>query len=309
MKPRVLFLVGPTASGKSEVALRLAKRLGGEIISADSMQVYRGMDIGTAKPPSLAQKRVPHHLIDLVSPAKTFSVYQYRNLALQKIREILKRRKLPIVAGGSGLYIRALLEGLSGQPGGDGALRREFEKEAQSKGSGALHRRLQKIDPKIAQKIHPQDQKRIIRALEISLTSNKNPSEWYAQRESLSALGYEPVVIGIAKERQELYQGIARRVDRMFRAGLVGEVKSLAKKKFSRTAGQAVGYKEVMAALKGTCSLEEARELVKRNTRRLAKRQMTWFRKEAGIQWILWKQGDDTEKVADKIRKAWNDAR
>lgn len=300
-KSLILFIVGPTASGKSKIAIELAKSLGGEILSADSMQIYRGMDIGTAKPSLREQQAVQHHLIDIVSPSRSFSAFDYREHALQKIREILERDKLPIVVGGSGLYVRALLQGFSGQPGRSAKCRKNLAWEAKHKGLNTLFKRLQKIDPAAAKKINPHDQKRIIRALEIHRLSGKRASEWRGERERLYDLGYGPIVIGIAKDRQVLYGEINARVDQMFRKGLVNEVRKLSKGKFSKTAAQAVGYKELRLALGGKMSLEEAKELIKRNTRRLAKRQITWFKRESGIEWVFWSKGEDSSNTAEKI--------
>lgn len=301
MKPVILFIVGPTASGKSKIALELARNLEGEILSADSMQIYRGMDIGTAKPSRREQQTVPHHLINTISPSRSFSAFDYRELALQKIREISERDKVPIVVGGSGLYVRALLQGFSGQPGRSVEYRKSLAREVKQKGLSVLYQRLQKIDPATAGKINPRDQKRIIRALEIHKLSGKKVSEWHGEREKLCELGYKPLVIGIVKDRQVLYGEINTRVDQMFRKGLVREVRELSKWKFSKTAAQAVGYKELRIALGGKMSLEKARELIKRNTRRLAKRQMTWFKREPGIEWVSWLKGEDASNMAEKI--------
>ena len=301
MKSLILFIVGPTASGKSKLALEMAGLLDGEVLSADSMQVYRGMDIGTAKPLHREQRAVRHHLIDIASPSRSFSAFDYRKLALKKIAGIIRRGRVPIVAGGSGLYVRALLQGFSGQPGQSVAYRKKLSCQVKKSGLKSLYESLRKIDPAAAAKINPGDQKRIIRALEIHRLSGKKVSDWYKKRETLADLGYEPVVIGIAKDRQELYGAINARVDAMFRKGLVREVLKLSKGRFSRTAAQAVGYKEIRSALKGKMSLEQARELIKRNTRHLAKRQMTWFKKEPGIEWMAWETGEDARKIAEKI--------
>ncbi|MDP3921739.1 MAG: tRNA (adenosine(37)-N6)-dimethylallyltransferase MiaA [Candidatus Omnitrophota bacterium] len=293
MKPLVLFLVGPTGVGKSALAVTLASRIGGEIVSADSMQVYRGMSIGTAKPLRRDRRQVPHHLIDVRSPGNPFSVYEYQRLALKKISSISKRGKVPIVVGGTGLYIRSLLEGLSGQPGADPKFRARLEKEIRTGGLKKAYARLIRKDACAAERIKPSDKRRIIRALEIAELSGKKPSYWRGRGRPLTALGFEPRVIGITQERSQLYASINARVDRMFRAGLLAEVRRLAQGRLSRTASQAVGYKELLPHVRNNrtadrVKVREARELIKRNSRRLAKRQWTWFKKEKGIVWMTW---------------------
>ncbi len=302
MKPLVLFLVGPTASGKSTIAIELARQLNGEIISADSMLVYKGMDIGTAKPSKAERKKVPHHLIDLFAPSRSFSVFDYRKRAVAKIREISKRGKLPVVAGGSGLYVRAILNGLSIQPGPNPVLRKKLKAEAKQKGLEVLYARLQKADPARAAKIKAGDEKRIIRALEILDRVEKDPALLDKKTESLEELGFRACVIGIEKDRARLYADIERRVDLMFKKGLVVEVKRLLKKgRLSKTALQAVGYKEIVDCLRGRCSQQEAKDLIKKNSRHLAKRQFTWFRREAGIQWISWREGESLKDICHDV--------
>ncbi|MBI3307020.1 MAG: tRNA (adenosine(37)-N6)-dimethylallyltransferase MiaA [Candidatus Omnitrophica bacterium] len=304
MKPLVLFLVGPTASGKSKVAVEIAKRLDGEIISADSMQVYRSMNIGTAKLSRKDQKSIPHHLIDILSPARSFSAFDFRKKALVKIREIVKKNKIPVVVGGSGLYVRLLLEGFSGQPGADWSIRRRIEAEIKKDGLAPFYRRLQTLDPAAAEKTKPTDEKRIVRALEIIEISRKKPSEWHQKKaDPLHALGFEPLLIGLRRERSELYADINRRVDQMFRKGLVKEVKKLAQFRLSRTAQLAVGYKEILQSFKGEISLIQAREEIKKNSRHLAKRQITWFKKQDKIQWVDWKTADTVKTMRDKVLK------
>ncbi|HNX68562.1 MAG TPA: tRNA (adenosine(37)-N6)-dimethylallyltransferase MiaA [Candidatus Omnitrophota bacterium] len=328
--PLVLFIVGPTASGKSDLAVALAKRMNGEVISADSMLVYQGMDIGTAKLSAKERRGVPHHGIDLVPPTKSFSVFKFRQFALKAIRDVVKNGKTPIVAGGTGFYVRALLEGLSPQPGANPAIRRKLESEAQKKGLPALYKRLLKADPERAQAIGPDNQRRIIRALEIYLVSGKKPSKSSAKTPGLVELGYQPVVIGIHRDRPALYQKINKRVDRMFRRGLVREVERLAKKKLSVTALQGVGYKEVLEFLKRNASgpgkqhpvlnsvgarsstgcrpgvlpaatVGEVKEKIKQTTRHFAKRQWTWFKRERGIRWVWWPEGVPLADVSDYI--------
>jgi tRNA dimethylallyltransferase len=302
-KPIVLFIVGPTASGKSALAVALAKKIGGEILSADSMLVYKGMDIGTAKPTQKERGGISHHGLDLIPPTRSFSVFAYRQHALKAIRDILKRGKIPILAGGTGFYIRALLEGLSPLPGTHDALRRELEREALEKGLPALYKRLLKLDPSRARAIGPYNQRRIIRALEIYLVSGKKPSRMPPKTPRLRELGYRPVVIGIQRDRDALYRKINQRVDAMFRKGLVREVKRLARKKLSRTALQGVGYKETLDWVRGKSerSLEEVKDRIKQATRHFAKRQWTWFKRERGIRWVWWPETVSIKPMRDFI--------
>ena len=302
-KPTILFVVGPTASGKSALAVALAKKIGGEILSADSMLVYKGMDIGTAKPTKKERGGIPHQGFDLIPSTKNFSVFAYRQFALKAIRAILKRSKIPIVAGGTGFYVRALLEGLSPLPGTHAALRRELEREALEKGLPALYKRLLKLDPPRARAIGPHNQRRIIRALEIYLVSGKKPSRVSSKTPGLRELGYRPVVIGIHRDRDALYRKINRRVDAMFRKGLMREVKRLARKKLSRTALQGVGYKETLDWIRsgGERPLAEVKDRIKQTTRHFAKRQWTWFKRERGIRWVWWPESVSIKPVRDFI--------
>ena len=296
--PEVVFLVGPTGSGKTELSLLLAKRLGGEIISADSMLVYRGMDIGTAKPAPAEQRKVRHHLIDLVSPRSYFSVYLHRQRAFEAIQQILKRGKIPLIVGGSGLYVNAIWKGLSNIPG-------QGRKIYAPRG-GNLYERLRRLDPALANRIHPHDQRRILRALAIAKSSGKVPSEWYGRRESLTDLGYSPRVFGITRDREEIYERINQRVKTMFRQGLIREVKRLKRTGFSKTSKQALGYREVLEFLKkgGDSSPKEALiPLIQKRTRQFAKRQLTWFRREKEIQLIPWGKGESASQVCDKVMK------
>ncbi|MFH1209112.1 MAG: tRNA (adenosine(37)-N6)-dimethylallyltransferase MiaA [Candidatus Omnitrophota bacterium] len=302
-KPTILFIVGPTASGKSALAVALAKKLDGEILSADSMLVYKGMDIGTAKPTKNERGGVPHQGLDLILPTKSFSVFAYRQFALKAIRAILKRGKIPIVAGGTGFYVRALLEGLSPLPGTHAAIRRELEREALEKGLPALYKRLLKLDPPRARAIGPHNQRRIIRALEIYLVSGKKPSWMSPKTPGLRELGYRPVVVGIHRDRDALYRKINRRVDAMFRKGLVREVKRLARKNLSRAALQGVGYKETLDWIRngGERPLAEVKDRIKQTTRHFAKRQWTWFKRERGIRWVWWPEAVPIKPMRDFI--------
>ncbi|MDA9101397.1 tRNA (adenosine(37)-N6)-dimethylallyltransferase MiaA [Omnitrophica bacterium] len=300
-KQVVLFLAGPTGVGKSKIAISLARRLKGDIISADSMQVYRGMDIGTAKPSELDQEKAMHHMIDIIPPSKTFSVYEFRIMALRKIQYVLSKKRLPIVVGGSGLYLRALLDGLSEHPGENELLREKLYLEAQEKGVDYLYQRLRKVDPAIAVNTAPNNLRRIVRALEVYESSGKKLSEWHGHQQSLRDMGYAPLLVGIYKKREDLNRDLDRRVDAMFRKGLYLEVEKLSKRKLSKTAAQAVGYREILDALEGKHDLKTAKDLIKRNTRRFAKRQMTWFRKDTEMIWLLLNEKFESRECVDAI--------
>lgn len=307
-KNLILFLVGPTGSGKTQLSLPLAKRLHSEIISADSMVVYRGMDIGTAKPLPKDQKKVPHHLIDVVSPGRSFSVHDYRVLAMKAMQDILKRGRTPFIVGGSGLYVDSLWKGLSPLPGEDPKLRKKLNARAQRKGAADLYEELKKIDPKRAGRIHPHNLRRIVRALEIAHTSGKTPSAWHGQKVSLQDLGYSVRIFGIARERAELYERINQRVRTMFREGFLKEVKRLQRKRFSKTAAQALGYREAISYLKQEKkkSLQEVVSEIQQRTRKFAKRQLTWFRRHPEIEWMDWRKNETAQDVCDKILKRLN---
>ncbi|MBU3912438.1 MAG: tRNA (adenosine(37)-N6)-dimethylallyltransferase MiaA [Candidatus Omnitrophica bacterium] len=278
----VYFLIGPTASGKTELSLKLAKRLNAEIISCDSMCVYKGMDILTSKPSPFARKKIRHHLIDLISPAEEFSAAKYRKLALEAVEGILKRGKTPLFTGGSGLYIKAVVDGLFPSSKKDARFRKRQEQLAEKYGGKYIYNKLKKIDPVEAGKIHPNNVRYVIRALEIYHTEKKRPSELRKRREPLK---HKVKMLGIQMDRAALYKNIEDRVDQMFKEGIVEEVKRLSKIRLSVTAKNAIGYSEALGYLKGRYSLEEAKDLLKKNTRHFAKRQITWFRSDPRIQW------------------------
>ncbi len=304
MAKEVLFLVAPTGSGKTQLSLDLARRLGLEIVSADSMLVYRGMDIGTAKPTRAERQRIRHHLIDLVSPPANFSVHRHRRQALKAIQQIVARGGTPLVVAGGGLYLDALWKGLSDPPGGSVRIRRGFEREADEKGLASLHEKLRKLDPVRARAIHPNDRRRIIRAFEIASLSGKRPSEWRARRGGLEDLGYRVRVFGIRRERTDLYDRINHRVESMFRKGFLAEVKRLGRRGFSKTAAQALGYREILNALaqkNRPVSRAELVRLIQKRTRQFAKRQLTWFRREKAVSWIDCRKDESMRSVCDKI--------
>ena len=276
----VYAVVGPTASGKSAYAVRLAKELDGEIISGDSMQIYRGMDVGTAKADAEEQQGIPHHLLDIAEITEPFSAGRFMELAGEKIREIHSRGKTPILCGGTGLYIELLLTGKRlAETTADEKLREELLAFAEEKGNEALHARLAQVDPASAEAIHPNNVKRVVRALEIALTSGVTKS----RADELSREGenpYDPTVIRLTyADRAKLYEKIDLRVRRMFEMGLEEEVRALCEKglRETPTASQAIGYKEFYPYFDGEISIEQVEEDICRNTRRYAKRQETWF--------------------------------
>lgn len=277
----VLAVVGATASGKTALSIALAKELGGEIISCDSMQIYRGMDIGTAKPTMEEREGIVHHLIDIIEPSESFSVADYAPLAKAAIEDITARGKLPIFCGGTGLYLDAVLTANEySEAGSDPALREALTREAEEKGSLALWERLRLEDPESAEAIHQNNVKRVIRALEIKLLTGVAKSEW-DRRSRLSPAPYNALVLGLSyPDRSVLYERVDKRVDIMLEQGLVDEVRALVESgRLPRgsTAAQAIGYKEILSYLDGDCTLEAAVETLKMATRRYAKRQITWF--------------------------------
>jgi len=276
-------LVGPTASGKTEVALELARTHPVEIVSVDSMQVYRGMDIGTAKPTPEERASVPHHLIDVLDPEDGCNVARFRRMALEAIKGIRACGRRPLLVGGTPLYLKALLWGLMEGPATSQELRAALEQEARRLGADALHRRLARVDPEAAARIHPNDVHRLVRALEVHALSGAPISSRQRQFDGPPRVPH--VMVGLRWPRQELYARIDARVDRMMAAGLLEEVRSL-RGRLSRQARQAVGYKELMAYLDGRVSLEEAVLQIKRNTRRLARHQLTWYRHFPHVRWV-----------------------
>lgn len=288
-KPRILAVVGATASGKSALALRLAEELNGEILSCDSMQVYRGMDVGTAKPTPAERERIPHHLIDVASPDEPFSCGDYLTLARQAVGEVLSRGRLPIFCGGTGLYLDRFLSGGLEDTAGDGEVRRQLFAYAAERGVHALHERLAAVDPESALAIHENNVKRVVRALEIYEVTGTPKSEYDRRTRDAESL-YDACVIGLDyADREVLYRRIDARVDQMLADGLEAETRSLMRDgTFEKcpTAAQAIGYKELFFYLDGKESLSDAAERLKTATRHYAKRQMTWFRAKPYVRWI-----------------------
>lgn len=299
---KIIFVVGPTAIGKSEIAVSLAKKINAEIISCDSMQIYKGMRIITSRPSPALKRGLPHHLMDILEPTREYNVSRYRSGAVGKIREIFRKGRVPLFVGGTGLYMSILIDGIFKAKAQNKIIRRRLYQEAEKSGSIRLYERLKNIDPPAAEKIHPHDTKRIIRALEVFASTGKPISELQKQRRGLS-LEYEVKIFGLDMRRDRLYQRIDGRVDEMFRRGLESEVKKLLKKKLSKTASCAIGIKELGGYFKGAYGLEEAKSQIKKNTRNYAKRQMTWFRKDSRIEWLEIDDKETPGQVAKRIFK------
>jgi len=294
-KNALIIIVGPTGVGKSAFALALAAGIGGEIISCDSMQVYKGFDIGTDKPSAEARKKVPHHLLDIVDGAAQFTAADFAALAFNAILAIGRRGGVPLVVGGTGLYFKALLDGLFPGPGRDEAVRRALDREAREHGLDHLWKRLETVDPIYAKKIGSNDRIRIVRALEVNAVTGVPLSTHFGRTQS-RLQDYVAHKIGLQLEREELYRRIETRVDRMFERGLVEEVRALLASGIDETAPpfKALGYKFVLRFLKDQIGLEEAVVRTKIETRHYAKRQMTWFRKMDGVRWF---RADDSEAI------------
>ena len=276
---KLVILAGPTGVGKTEISLALAERIHGEIVSCDSMQIYQGMDIGSAKATTAEQKRVPHHLLDVVSPFEPFTVSDYKRLAEEAIDDILDRGHVPIMVGGTGLYIDAVIKDLSFTEGGsDEVFRKEMEKLATLAGNQAVHEKLQRVDEEAAEKIHPNNLKRVIRALEVYHVTGKPFSSFKDQHKKNPK--YDAQYFYLNKDRQKLYEDIDQRVMVMKEAGLLEEVQKLQQQGLHEgyTSMKGIGYKEILAYLDGRITLEGALELIKKRSRNYAKRQLTWFR-------------------------------
>ena len=284
-----IAIVGPTASGKTAVAYELAKRIGAEIISADSMAVYKGMNIGTAKPTARQRRTVPFHMVDLLDPDEPFTVADFQERAVKTVDGLLAGHRTPLIVGGTGLYIRALIDGLNiPGPAPKPELRARLEKVALEKGRSYLHGRLAQVDPITAAKLHPNDVKRVIRALEVYEQARAPMSQIIEQTRPLAPRYPDAILFGLTMDRESLYRRIEERVDEQIRAGLVEEVAGLLARGYDPNlpAIQGLGYKEIAGHLRGLCDLETAVRELKRNSRRFAKRQYTWFRADARIDWI-----------------------
>lgn len=284
-KQKVLVLIGPTAVGKTKLSIQLAKRYNGEIISGDSMQVYKTLDIGTAKITKEEMDGVVHHLIDIKEPTEEFSVAEFQKLVREKIDEITSRKKLPIIVGGTGLYINAVLQDYQfADSKKDTKLRSSLEQLASEIGEEQLYQKLLELDPQTAQTIHPNNKRRVIRALEVYYTTDKTVSEIQAKQKEEEL--YHSLIIGLTMDRELLYSRINQRVDLMIEQGLLEEVKALFDQQIYSQAVRGIGYKEIYDYLEGKATLQEATDQVKQNSRRYAKRQLTWFRNKMDVEWF-----------------------
>lgn len=285
-KPKIIILCGPTAAGKTSAAIRVAQKVSAEIISADSLQVYRYMDIGTAKPTAEEQRQIPHHLIDVADPDEPYDAARYSREARRIINRLLENKVTPLVTGGTGLYLKALIYGLFEAAPSDACIRSRLKQEAEAFGGDAMYARLRRIDPQAAEKLHPKDILRILRAVEVYEASGK-PISAFQQEHRFSDQPYQVLKIGLQMDRDRLYRRIDDRVDAMIRDGLLEEVKKLLAMGYDRTLKpmQSIGYRHMADFLDGRMGWEEAIRTLKRDTRRYAKRQMTWFKNEPDLIW------------------------
>lgn len=301
LKERLIVIIGPTAVGKTSLSIELAKRFHGEIISGDSMQVYRTMDIGTAKITTTEMGGIPHHLIDIKNPEESFSVAEFQELARNKITEITNKGKIPIIVGGTGLYIQAVLYDYQfSDASSDWKFREEMETRLAEKGKEWLYSQLKQVDPASAERIHPNNTRRVIRALEVFHCTGKTMGE--REREQSTNLLYHTALIGLTMDREQLYERINQRVDQMIAEGLMEEVKGLYDKPIRDCPSvQAIGYKELYEYFSGHVTLEEAIAQLKQNSRRYAKRQFTWFRNKMDVTWFDVSKLQTDEKLLSEI--------
>ena len=308
MEKRVLVVTGPTATGKSALGVALALRLGGEIVSADSMQIYRGMDVGTAKITAREMQGVPHHLLDVADPDENWSAARWVEAAAAAVEDIFSRGRVPLLVGGTGLYIDSLLSGRDfAGSGGGSALRDELSDEYDRLGGEAFREALRRVDPERAEKLHPSDKKRLVRAMEVFRLTGETISA-HDERTRATAPRWDSLRWALTwDDRAELYARIDRRVDEMVAAGLFDEVSRLLGSGLSPscTAMQAIGYKESARYLRGECDARTAVEEIKRASRRYAKRQLTWLRRDEALRWIVWTGTPDVSAAADAIAAEW----
>ena len=305
----IICIAGPTASGKTALAVELAKELNGEVVSCDSMQVYKRMDIGTAKPTAEEMQGIPHHMIDVAEPDEDFSVSRYCAMAAPMVEDIIARGKTAIIAGGTGLYMDSLMQGNDFAPFPSTGVREKLEQEAAEKGIQVLYDRLSAIDPEAAGRLHLSDKKRIIRALEVYLETGETITE-HNRKTQLLPPRFTPLWLGLDFEnRADLYERIDRRVGLMLEMGLIDEIQGLLAAGIPEkcTALQAIGYKEFVAALRGECTVEEAADLVRQSSRRYAKRQLTWFRRNKSIHWLVRKPGQSGEEILASARQIFQE--
>ncbi|XJZ29056.1 tRNA (adenosine(37)-N6)-dimethylallyltransferase MiaA [Bacillota bacterium Lsc_1132] len=303
LKQKLLVIIGPTAVGKTKLSIELAKRLNGEIISGDSMQIYKGMDIGTAKIKADEMEGIPHHLIDIKDPSESFSVAEFQELVRAKISEIGKRGKLPIIVGGTGLYIQSVIYDYQfSEAAADEVFRNQLEQKAKMIGNEALYQELADIDPDSARLIHPNNLRRVIRALEIYHCTGKTMSDW--QKDQQPELLYQTAIVGLTMEREKLYERINARVDLMIQEGLLEEVRNFYDQGLRACQSiQAIGYKELIEYFDGKVPLDIAIENLKQNSRRYAKRQLTWFRNKMSVEWFDMTDPSDVSKKINVISR------
>ncbi|MGZ9125400.1 MAG: tRNA (adenosine(37)-N6)-dimethylallyltransferase MiaA, partial [Candidatus Binatia bacterium] len=302
MKPKIVVILGPTAVGKSEMALELAGQLNGEIVNADSQQVYRFMDIGTGKPTIAERERVRHHLIDVVKPDQEFNAAMFRHLASEVIYQINERKRNPMVCGGTGLYLKALTRGLFEGPAQDVIFRSELEKEIAQSGLDSVYRRLAEIDPTVTSTIHPNDRSRTVRALEVYQLTGKPISQWQNEHR-FQEDSFAVLKVGLTLDRAELYERINRRSAAMIQAGLLDEVRGLVARGYSldlKPLGS-VGYAQMGKVIRGALTIDAALEEMQQETRHLAKRQLTWFRGDKDVRWFLPKQISEILKISKEF--------
>lgn len=301
----LICIAGPTASGKTALSIALAKELNGEVVSCDSMQVYKGMDIGTAKPTAEEMENIPHHMLSVAEPWEDFSVGKYCDMATPIVDDILSRGKTAIIAGGTGLYMDALIKGNDFAPVPSTGRREELEQLAAEKGIETIIAQLRAVDPESADRLHPSDQKRIIRAMEVYLETGETITE-HNRKTQLIPPRYNPVWFGLEDaERANLYARIDRRVEVMLEQGLIAEIQGLLDAGIPEkcTAMQAIGYKEFVDAIQGRSSMETATALVQQSSRKYAKRQLTWFRRNSAIHWLRREENDGTAEILAKARQ------
>jgi tRNA dimethylallyltransferase len=301
-KPKIVAIVGPTATGKSGLALDLAEKLGGEIISADSVQVYRGFDIGTAKLSPEERRKVPHHLIDILAPESDYSAASFRNQADRIIHRLQEKGKAIFVVGGTGLYLKVLSRGLFHGPGGDPYLRDSLRQKAEGEAEGYLHGELEKVDPEAASRLHPHDTFRILRALEVYRHSRK-PLSQFQKEHGFRESPYQILKIGLTADRQELYRRIESRVDSMMEKGWLKEIQDILNQGISPRVKpmQSLGYKRLVSFLAGELDWTQAVNLIKQDTRRYAKRQITWFKADPDIFWFS-AGPESSPRIQEKVR-------
>ena len=293
---RILCVVGPTACGKTTMGIKLAQRYNGEVVGVDSMQIYRGMQVGSAAPGMDEMEDIPHHMIGIADPGENWSVARFAEAADLYIQNIISRNKLPVLVGGTGLYLEAIIAGRTFAPGSaEGEIRQSLQRELEEGGIGPLLEELREIDPEAAGRLHPADEKRILRALEVYRETGKTISQHNRETQA-QPKRYEPLYIGLAfRDREDMRAAIDQRADKMLQGGLEKEVRELLRREIPRdtTAMQAIGYKELLAAIEGSCTMEEGLEQVKVRSRQYAKRQLTWLRRNPDIHWIYWEKERD----------------